>query len=202
MEKVKITQEQADAIEWLLNTKESQITEGATDWDKEGIVIAHCRCDVGWYEQASPLNHMCRRKLIKALYIGYEVEPRFKEDDYVVIKETGEVAQIQPHPPAFPYPDYLLSCNGCFTSHHVDELRHATKQEIWWFENNREVWQLKKGDIIRKFVVNGEFYEVTNVDGEFIGLFDIGRSRMETEEIDIVSGGYIVVCFTHDRIDI
>lgn len=186
MEKVKITRELADELnDWMTREK------------KDSII----RCHAHGYMQTSLIHKIKLDELIRALYIGYEVEPEFKVGDWVKSRHgigTGKITDIR----LGYHTDFGMVAAS-------DDIRHATPEEIatektrrWWKKNNRYEWELMKGDIIRKFVINGAFYEVTYVDGEYIGLFDIGRSRMETEEIDIVSGGYRVVCFADHRKDI
>lgn len=190
MEKVKITQEQAEVLESV------KCRVG----NEENIVRMHVDKSIPWGQEEYEMNEFNLDDLIKALYIGYEVEPKFKKDDYVVIKKTGEVAKIKAHPPAFPYPDYLLSCNGYFTSHHVDELRHATKQEIWWFESDRDFWEIREDDTL-KYI--GDLYIVDWFDSENVGFKSINENAGKFVEIlDYVKEHFTVFCFAEDRKDI
>lgn len=193
MEKVKITQEQADAFEKLIRNTHIKFK----------YAIETARNQEWATESFTPLNGLSFDKFINVIRYGYEVEPEFKVGDWVAYNYWGLVGKV------------VSTDGGIALDNRVNgklnpnDFKHATPQEIatektrrWWNKNNRYEWELMKGDIIRNFVINGTFYEVTYVDGEYIGLFDIGRSRMETEEIDIVSGGYRVVCFADHRKDI
>jgi hypothetical protein len=68
MEKVKITKEQAKAIEYQLNVD-----------SKSNLVWSRLDPHVTFYSECSVLNKMDPDLLIEALYIGYEVEQTPKE---------------------------------------------------------------------------------------------------------------------------
>ncbi|MEN2468133.1 hypothetical protein [Ornithinibacillus sp. JPR2-1] len=114
--------------------------------------------------------------LIKALYIGYEVDPKFEVNDWVVVNNHGDIwtsriakithDEIAVYVDECPYVDnkqyYVFS-----------KLRHATPEEIqrekerrWWAKFGRNINEYKKGDIIslgsitrsiNYFFENGEF---------------------------------------------
>src|SRR5690625_7480192 len=69
MEKVKLTPEQANAIKKWIN--------------KELLIIAKAS---GLFEHSTDesIAELTMEQLVKALYIGYEVEPEFKVGDWVV----------------------------------------------------------------------------------------------------------------------
>src|SRR5690625_1685515 len=90
MEKVKLTQKQADAIESLLK-------KGSRD----EILDTHFNIDSWQYSENRCLNGMEASHLARALYIGYEVRPKFKVGDWVIrtlelgrYHEKGRVFQI------------------------------------------------------------------------------------------------------------
>lgn len=74
-DKVVITKDQAEAIERLLRN----------EWSKKQILICHFETPNGWDIKDNNgltynhLNHMDFEELVKALYIGYEVEPTPEE---------------------------------------------------------------------------------------------------------------------------
>lgn len=132
MEKVKLTQKQADAIVKNVNA----------GLENGNILYRYLRYE-GYDEQFRGLTFGA---LADALYIGYEVEPEFKVGDWVVEKVSGKVGVV-----------HSIDCGqGSF---HVDLLeyavpqyqlkgdyRHATPEEIakekqrrWWAEHGREV---------------------------------------------------------------
>jgi hypothetical protein len=85
-EKVKLTQQQADALEKMfelgINTKSR-------------IIELHVKLPDGWKDHCTPLNDMDLDDLITAIYIGYEVE-QTPEDK---VRKTFEYAleQIEKH---------------------------------------------------------------------------------------------------------
>lgn len=192
MGKVKLTKTQAEEIERIKKVGHS------VKWKNDG-----------WHvDRDEKLSELSFYKYINAIYEGYEVEPEFKVGDWAFI----DVDELQ-HPRKilniYQIDEKLHASFNGWSDIPIKQLKHATPQEVaaekecrWWAKHDRKVWELKKGDIIRKFVVDGDFYEVTHVDGEYIGLFNLFGLRKETEEIDIVSGGYRVVCFVEDRKDI
>jgi hypothetical protein len=78
-EKVKITKEQAEAIEHLLNTPFCDKYKN----NPECIISTHANNKANrnnwWIGKSTPLNDMTLDTLIRALYIGYEVEKSNEE---------------------------------------------------------------------------------------------------------------------------
>ncbi len=149
MQKVKLTQEQADTVEE--NTA-----------DKETAIRLH----VGgsWLAPVNKcLNKLTLDELVRALYIGYEVEEEYKEDDWVVLKD-GNIVRIYyvkngvyssnvvgyPKGKVFAY-----DLGGDYWYDYEEIERHATPEEIaqekerrWWEKHGREVREIKVGDIL------------------------------------------------------
>lgn len=69
-DKVKLTKKQADAIEKLLSM---------TYYKKDIIVDHHAKDDKRWDDEIESLNGLPLDTLIRALYIGYEVEQTVEE---------------------------------------------------------------------------------------------------------------------------
>lgn len=191
MEKVKVTQEQADAID--LFTFTGNTLEGFSRKRKS------------FSNAFKSIKELTVDEMAKALFIGYEVEPEFKVGDWVSYDNgiagwmTKVVVQIEG--------SYLhLTPTGMLLKKFA---RHATAEEIakekqhrWWNSHGREVWELRRGDIIQKNETNGVTYEVTHTRDDYIGLFEIGSFNHESELIDVVYEGYRVVCFSEDRKDL
>jgi hypothetical protein len=72
-EKVRITQEQATAIEYLRDTK----------FHDEGIIASHAKRPMGWEANyTESLNGLPLLTLVDALRIGFEVEEEYKVGDW------------------------------------------------------------------------------------------------------------------------
>ena len=78
-DKIKITQDQADAIEHLLKEHEG---------NKDEIMDIHCNEDFEWEETHAFIKELKPSQLARALYTGYEVEqalsPRMKKFNVTV----------------------------------------------------------------------------------------------------------------------
>jgi hypothetical protein len=64
MEKAKLTKEQAEAIKSALKEMHTPST----------VIDYHCTKGTAWFQEREPLNKLNLDTLIRALYIGYEVE--------------------------------------------------------------------------------------------------------------------------------
>jgi len=138
-EKVKITQEQGEAIERFLDS---------VDGDKERFLRMHVAGDgiVYWGDYCHPLNNLSIMKFAEILVNGYEVEPKFKIGDWVVHdSEQGAevVREIRRS---------VIETNK--RSHFYYRFRHATPEEIaerkeWelWDSIGREVGDFTEGDV-------------------------------------------------------
>ena len=128
MEKVKLTREQAEAIDSLHKTGRM-------------VDVRNHAHGVKWTnDKYLPLNELNLDEFIRAVYIGYEIEPDFKVGDWVVteFEDYGiKVAEI-----------YHISFNIVYArwqgvpitiGTHVDSVRHATTEEIK-AEQERRVW--------------------------------------------------------------
>ncbi|WP_272032934.1 hypothetical protein [Oceanobacillus kimchii] len=161
MEKVKVTKEQAGAIEYFRKTF---VDNKATSMSNE--------------------------KLAKALHHGYEIEPEFKKGDYVMVKwknrqkeEFYQVVSIDP------WGSFQIeTLDGSPNSSGHENTRHATPEEIkkekerrWWAKHGREVKEVRNGDIIYSystgvtFVRNENNRHVTNFDGFRVVCFAENR---------------------------
>ena len=69
-DKVKLTKEQANAIKWAF--------ESPTSWTKETLIASHVGGSLN-YDKVKPLHDIHLDTLIRALYIGYEVEETQEE---------------------------------------------------------------------------------------------------------------------------
>lgn len=121
MEKVVITQEQANAIEWVMKFS-----------DKSSTVEEHIEYrleESGWkLDDLKPLNELSTDYLIRALYIGYEVEPEFKVGDWVVC-EVPEGASSNIYK-VTDNAGYSVNLDNMYGNFKKNKIRHATESEI------------------------------------------------------------------------
>lgn len=188
VKKVKLTQEQANAIE-RIKDKDYAIN----------VLVAGKRPD-------NPLCELEVSELAKAFYIGYEVEPEFKVGNWAVWRSTegiDVIKQIEKVEGYRIWADWLDEGSLLFAP--SDEIRHATPEEIskekerrWWAKHGRGVWELKKNDVIFNqsyvdwypdIIKNTNKYNVELLDGNFIPR-------------KLVMRDYKVVCFADDRKDL
>lgn len=193
MEKVKLTQEQADAVESKMNT---------TDIDL--IMDLHRYKDARWGNDSEALNELSNSELAKALYIGYEVEPEFKIGDWKVVEYSREIGQVVEY---FKEKQRVeLDCS--YFTYKKGDLRDATPEEIaeekeyrFWKRNGRNVWELRFDDLL----IHKEKHELIRVvDVQFKGevIVFINAGYRESLNISYVKQMYNVVCFADDRKDV
>ena len=188
MEKVKLTQEQATALEKAIN-----------DYGIDTTMNDHSPHNWGGF--LSPLNELKTHQMARALYIGYEVEETFEVGDWVVHIPTGiigEISHVNGNWISFFHSDEQKAVNIS-----VNDLRHATPEEIaeekqrrWWAKHGRDVWELKMGDVIQGTF--GQIREVCRVNGlgEYVTLPNYAAfSKKELAE-------WKVICFIEDRKDL
>ena len=194
MGKVKITQEQAKEIEERKKTNLLDLS-----------IIHHVN---GRWEGATNyvLNDLTLDEFIRALYIGYEVEPEFKVGDIVndgygaVLK----IAAVEENGITL-YTNHKNTVQEWFGNKTDDykRIRHATdvevelyKQRRFWQDNGREVWELKKGDVLSKD--KRKMSTVNWVDSLGVSFNEFGFFAIWHE----VKKYYKIACFAHDRKDL
>lgn len=136
--KIKLTQEQADAIqEWLLQKY----------GNKAELLNAHAQVvgKQGGWPEGNPyesFNGLDQSDMARALLIGYEVKENYKVGDWVVYE--GEVMEIV----AVEFAEILNKNNA------EREIPHATPKEIKaekerrvWKSIGRKVGEFKRGDV-------------------------------------------------------
>jgi hypothetical protein len=212
MEKVKITQEQADAIEKGLSNN---------DWSKDGMLSIHAEkyekfSSSAWGYPYESLNELHIGKLARILFIGYEVEPKFKAGDWVTDihqrnNVTGQITKIDTDPDGYKLAWGYFSYDDRETNFSFEEIRHATLEEIatektrrWWAKNDRDVGELRMTDIV--------FYDDNHWGGIYIVYSDVFIAsdkkasvklyNRHRREITIAVSKLRVICFAQDRKDI
>lgn len=185
IEKVKLTQEQADAIKtWLLGR--------GGDEAKTELLNVHaknntnnCDCYNVWGGVYKSLNHLDSSDMARALLIGYEVEETFKVGDWVRYWRT-DCSAIIGKIEVIAEKERLFKADNCPDERQISDItRHATLKEIKaeqehraWESIGREVGQFVPGDIGVSH--NGETfkaqYNLKNLyeKGELKGIYPAG----------------------------
>lgn len=204
MKKVKITQEQAEAIErikkehleHLIKIKKKPFTYHVRPWEE-------------------PILKLEPEDIQSALFEGYEVEPEFKVGDWVVVRFEGEewITDLTKESEfgGFYTDSRLPGEKQKFYSGSI--LRHATPEEIatektrrWWDKHGREPWEIKEGDCLMKkddpHTCTVSFVE--SVDEKSVLLVNGKRDEFYQgkDELEYVRDKYKVFCFSEDRKDV
>lgn len=205
MGKVKVTQEQANAIEAI--KVEHNMTGNKFDSDVEAVRI-HADLSQSYTGSHKSLNGMFLDPFIRALYIGYEVKPEFKQgdiiyrlsdDDYYEVLEVRDSGVVLDDVQTRLTPANQEVGATCFS-----DIRHATPEETttikkvrWWANHGRGDWELRKHDVLTHKERAGN-YVVLGVVGStvrFYGLFDC-------RPLQVVKDNFKVKYFAEDRKDI
>ncbi len=172
MEKVKINQEQAEAIrEWKYHTGyPGRLLELRAQY-----LLTSSKC----------LQSLSLDKLARAIYVGYEVEEEFKENDWVVnlLGTVFELSEFQP---------VLLWGIRHATEHEIAEEKERRR----WSSHGREVWELETEDIL----IHKEYGEIVSVkdvvwNPERILIVDEWLRKEEIKD------DFKVICFKENRLD-
>ncbi|WP_274853231.1 hypothetical protein [Bacillus methanolicus] len=188
MEKVKLTPEQAEAIEFALNTERLAYYQ-----NPDALLDSHIRSKQFLHE-LEPLKEIDNVTLAKALYIGYEVEPEFKVEDWVKFETLegiyvyGKIEKIN----EFGSAEAQWS-DGKGGGVPLYELERMTPEEIStekerrkWETIGRKVGEYKTNDIVyhEKYgygvYAHGQMIEPFNQE-KFYGWFDV-----EIEELELI----------------
>ncbi|MFP7171928.1 hypothetical protein [Terribacillus halophilus] len=153
MEKVKVTREQAEAIDFALKGSYKDDPDALLD----DFVLINRHVLSGFHNRLKPLKSLSVVDLAKALYIGYEVEG-FRVGDWVsfdisnTVTVTGLVESITESG------NYITDIQGAAGINQIFAqvvLRYATPEEIEaektrrkWNAIGREVDEYKVGDIV------------------------------------------------------
>lgn len=188
MEKVKLTQEQADIVE---RVKKEQL-EHLKEIKHRSVILQ---------DWEKPLFKLSAEDIQKALFDGYEVEPEFKVGDWVItgrgllgkyLEKTSEV--------------YRFTLIG---GHHAtsDNIRHATpeevakeKERIWWKRHGREPWEIKQGDVL--MATRRHIFEVTADPKSHEFNCYTGNDEFDFSIKECKDENWKVICFAEDRKDI
>lgn len=201
MVKVKITQEQADAVE-RFKTEQYKSLKKEKEYPSSRFV-----------EWALPLFELDADDIHDALYIGYEVEPEFKAGDWVVYKSNihkmpivRKVVEINQHISGVTLDRELIIAP-------LNELRHATESEIseekerrFFAKHGRKPWELKGKDLIAD-TMDGllEIIKETDSRNGYWAYSFFGHNNYVIGKAELLVGGltgrFEVACFSENRLD-
>lgn len=204
MQKVKLTREQADALEELLeyNAKIDILREKIRSSEEDNIYADNNKNIV--------FKHLNDEQLLKALYIGYEVKPKFKVGDWVVNRSSGEVDKVVD----VEYETGMIYVSGWAIKVKESLLRHATDEEIakekrieWWAKHDREEYEFRKNDVVKYdcsewggiYIVTSDPYKCNAYDEKCVRVYN--RYQRKTS-ISVPVKDLRIICFAEDRKDI
>src|SRR5699024_348071 len=193
MEKVKLTQEQA----WMIENHRGAF---------ESLMRKHHMKNCPTY-----IDELTTQQVVDAYFGGYEVEETFKVRDWVVHIPTGiigEISHVNDNWISFFHSDEQKAVNIS-----GNDLRHATPEEIaeekqrrWWANHDRNLWELKEGDILiskkKPHSCIVKFVEATDENATLLvdGIQDEFYEGSET--LEYMREEYKVFCFVEDRKDL
>jgi hypothetical protein len=193
-EKVKITQEQADAIErW----------ENGTQLLKAAVVglLKH--------GEDEPIKEMTTETLAKAIYIGYEVEPEYKKgqwaalDNYAVRPIIAKILGIDVEGDGRLRLDWSDHCYW-----DKERIRHATPSEIaeekerrFWAKHGRDVWELKEDDVVKGKGYITNLWRLGFVKRRYSNVIVL-EDISDGSEIEVHKDLSYVVSFKESRLDV
>lgn len=193
MSKVILTREQANAIELLKDLSEGRFGD---------IIDAHAKSR-NWRSAASPANVLGVGDLASAMYIGYEIDPEFNVGDWVYVEVPKEklpnVYQIMNAGKHSVNLDRLYGNHKKMTSDTQHQKKsHKKKQRRWWSKHDRDVWQVKRHDILKDGA--GNSIEVNGFHGRGKKqkvIFKPGHFDYMTN----IKDSYKIICFAEGRKD-
>lgn len=210
MEKVKLTQDQADAIESIKRFWVSEEDEDEKTSNIEHLIKKKIKHPKWFVEEDAPIQDMSLLDFIDSLRFGYEVVSEYKEGDWIAHKSingivVGKVTKVFKNEKQVKTD--IINSAGDESYFMLMDIRHATPLEIaeekerrWWNKHGRDVWELRKGDVIGINIKTITINEVRE-DG-YIAYFDgLGSDRIYSID-SLKSGGYKIICFAEDRKDV
>lgn len=194
--KVKITKEQANAIEWARNETSFYSAD-------INLIKTHLKVPNGWLSELKGLNGMDEMLLIDALRHGYEVEKSIYDSKYFYYDDTRIIGEFKNH--EIYWSDGMktrwsvakqLFENGVIehiTEEKFHEFKKKDNEKKLWSSINREVGEFKIGDVFLDRVygslaidscsaVDSEFATKRYEEGEVKGFYPV-VSYIEFDDI-------------------
>lgn len=187
MSKVILTQEQADAVDWLERT-------GTLEGNVRIIFFTH---ELERGPKSKILKDMGFYRVMRAIFQGYKTKEHFEVGDWAK-DSKGRLFKITE--------DRVHTANN---DPRYQELEKATDEEVkkyWWNKHGRDVWELKEGDVL---IINDHSYQIVaqviEKEGETLYWFDSpdGPGNVTQQHlIDEDEWEWQVIYFAEDRKDI
>lgn len=152
--------------------------------------------------------------LLQAIFYGYEIKPEFKVGQYIVyengaIKNTMKITVVNKEyitvEPIYKlFEEYnKISVNSPLIRHATPEEITIEKQRRWWRKYGRKVWELRKNDELTSNIMNTT-YRVVQQGEQITGLFKLNHPDEtflyeDNEKLDEI---YRVKIFAEDRKDL
>lgn len=190
MERVRVTQEQADAVEGIRNHHRYELER----FKKNPSRFA------GWL---LPIKEMDVLDIEKAFRGDYEVEPEYKVGDWVVNKNLANIGKIKNIELLKSGEEYFrgfwsngspMHClKGNLKRHAIPEEIAEEKERRWWERQGRKFREIREGDIVEIYHHVEEVNRVKNAGKDIYVANFIHAFR--PEKIN-------VVCLAEDRKDV
>ena len=187
MNKVILTQEQADAVKKL----------------KESIKANHEKfrdnhqCNLADWEYV--LLDIPTEKYLNAIFEGYEVAPTFKIGDWATHKLTGDVGVIK-----LVNSESIRCENGM--GGWINDFRHAIPEEIaeekerrFFAKHGRKPWELRTNDVLVNNANKKDIFSMVSVNKEKGKYYDSTHTYYTLEDL---KNSYKVLCFAEQRLDV
>ncbi len=201
MSKVKITQEQADAIEQLeRHSSDDEIIARSVKGRLFGQPYNDC------YDR---LNELTLFTLVCALDKGYEVEPEFKAGQWIydITDKNKTVIEVAYVTDRRVHGFWKTQHSDIDTHVAIENARHFTKAEIakekerrWWKKHGRDVWEIRQGDVL--MATRRHIFEVTaDPKSHEFGCYT-GNDEFDFDITECKAEKWKVICFRDDRKDV
>lgn len=184
MEKVKLTQDQADAIEVVINRY------GEDKFIYDYSKMLHEISPAQYTGSLDPINDLALHQVAKALYIGYEVEPEFK-----VSERLEEIKELYGKEMYSKGKSYLTMMDILWLIEQAEraeelEMKYENTGAIFSRQNMRDRIQVLEQENKR---YREALESIANIDGHFmdkpfnlvkaLSLID-GKARKALEELE------------------
>ena len=193
MEKVKVTKEQAKGLNQI-TTPQSAVKDYVGNW-----------------QLGNDLNALSLDELIRALYIGYEVEPEFEIGQWIVLTSPFTNAKITARILDIDVGGdnrvRLDRDDHCWWD--KEDIRHATPEEIgeekerrFFARHGKKPWELKRNDLI--YSARYGLLAIANETelGAYWAYSYAGSNIHAISKKELKEDGYKVVCFAESRLDV
>lgn len=183
MKKINITKKQSDIINTLLKKT-----------SREEVLNNHAQTAYEWNGSTNVLNFLSFDEMARILYEqnSYNILPNLESGDIIASTNNGELFKIIS---INPESKYINSDKGFIQK---DAIRIATKEEKWFFERNRKLWEIRKNDILKP-KKSGSIVEVNSVAENGKSMRFNGYNGFYT--LENIRKNYSIISFSENRED-